>query len=192
MIGAMADNRADSELVEGCLAGDGQAWAQLVGRYQRLVYSVALRHGLSPEDADDVFQAVFTILLGKLETCRDRRRLGAWLVTITRREAWRVARGRNSSLGNGSDELLEARAAAEPLPEAIFEQLEEQDLIRQALEQLGEPCRRLLEHLFYRQQPLSYAEIAQQLAMPEGSIGPTRARCLAKLRDILASLGLLD
>lgn len=188
----MDDHRTDPQLVEACLAGDAQAWTQLVGRYQRLVYSVALRHGLAPDDAEDVLQAVFTILLGKLGTCRDRERLGAWLVTITRREAWRVARARNSSIGAGSDELLEARAGAEPLPEDLCEQLEEQNLIRQALEQLGAPCRRLLEHLFYRQEPLPYAEIAQQLAMPEGSIGPTRARCLAKLRTILASLGLRD
>ncbi len=185
----MVDYRTDTQLIDACLAGDEQAWAQLVERYQRLVYSVAMRHGLTATDADDVFQSVFTILVDKLETCRDRERLGAWLTTITRREAWRVARQAVSRVDAGSDELLETHPAGEPLPDAVFERIEEQHLIRQALERVGERCRQLLQQLFYVHESVSYAEIAQQLAMPEGSIGPTRARCLERLRNILDSLG---
>ncbi len=185
----MTDRRTDPQLIDACLAGDAQAWAQLVERYQRLVYSVALRLGLSAEDADDVFQAVFLILLDKLDTCRNRERLGAWLTTIARREAWRVARKRISQGDGQGDGLLESRPDGDPPPDALFEQLEEQTLLRQALGRLGGRCRNLLWHLFYRQEPLSYAEIARQLTMPEGSIGPTRARCLQQLRQVLESLG---
>jgi len=186
----MTDYRTDTQLIDACLAGDRAAWDRLVERYQRLVYSVALRQGLSAEDADDVFQAVFVILLGKLDTCRDRERLGSWLTTITRREAWRVLRERAAHAGAAGDEQeLAAQAAAEPPPEAALQELEEQDLIRQAMERLGTRCRRLLWQLFYTQERPSYADIARELGMPEGSIGPTRARCLEQLKAILAQLG---
>jgi len=185
----MVDYRTDSQLIEACLAGDAQAWAQLVERYQRLVYSIAMRQGLSPEDADDVFQTVFTILLDKLGTCRERERLGAWLTTIARRESWRVARERHSRTDPDGAEALEAHPAPGPLPDTIVERLEDQNLIRQALDRLGDRCRSLLWHLFYDHEPPSYAELAEQLAMPEGSIGPTRARCLERLRGILKTLG---
>ena len=185
----MVDYRTDPQLIEACLAGDAQAWAQLVARYQRLVYSIAVRHGLSGQDADDVFQAVFMILLDKLDTCRDRHRLGAWLTTITRREALRVARQGAAPLDVGGDQILEARPAHEPPPDAILERLEEQDLIRQALDRLGDRCRRLLQRLFYVPDVPSYADIAEEFAMPEGSIGPTRARCLERLRGILSEMG---
>lgn len=186
----MTDNRADTQLIEACLAGDGAAWNRLVERYQRLVYSIALRQGLTAEDADDVFQAVFVILLGKLDTCRDHERLGSWLTTITRREAWRVLRERVAREGTAGDEdALVARPAADPPPEAVFQEMEEQDLIRQAMDRLGGRCRRLLWHLFYSHEHPSYADIARELSMPEGSIGPTRARCLERLKATLAQLG---
>ncbi len=186
----MTDHRTDAQLIEACLAGDSAAWSSLVERYQRLVYSVALRQGLSAEDADDVFQAVFVILLGKLDTCRDRERLASWLTTITRREAWRVLRERAAHSGtDGDDQAVLASPAAAAPPEATLQELEEQDLIRQAMERLGSRCRRLLHRLFYSQDHPSYADIARELGMPEGSIGPTRARCLEQLRGILAQLG---
>jgi len=185
----MANYRTDSQLIEACLAGDEQAWALLVERYQRLVYSIAVRQGLSDEDAEDAFQAVFAILLDKLDTCRKRERLGSWLATIARREALRIAQQRAARADTADEELLDAHPASEPLPETVLEEMEEQNLIRQGLERLGERCRRLLQHLFYQPEPLSYARIARELAIPEGSIGPTRARCLERLRSILADLG---
>ena len=140
----MIERLSDTQLVEACLEGDAQAWAELVERYQRLVYSIAMRCGLPQEDADDVFQRVFTILLAKLKTCRNRQRLAPWLTTIARREAWRVAHDRRAPQHEEGAEALEVRPAMEPPPDALLEQLEEQDLIRQAVEQLDERCRLLL------------------------------------------------
>lgn len=185
----MSNYRTDPELVAACLQGDEEAWAELVERYQRLVYSIAMRHGLAPEEADDVLQGVFIILLDKLDTCRDRERLSAWLTTITRREAWRVASERKRMVGPAVEDITYRLEDNGPPPEAVIEQIERQDTIRQALDRLGGRCRRLLWHLFYPQEPLSYAEIAERLAMPQGSIGPTRARCLEQLRRILRSMG---
>ncbi len=84
---------------------------------------------------------------------------------------------------------LQAHPSPLPLPDAALEQLEEQDLIRQGLQRLGDRCRRLLDRLFYSEEPPSYADLARELAMPEGSIGPTRARCLERLRTVLGALG---
>jgi RNA polymerase sigma factor (sigma-70 family) len=185
----MVEQRSDAQLVEACLAGDSRAWAELVQRYQRLVYTIAMRCGLPAEDAEDVFQRVFTILLTKLATCRNRERLGPWLTTITRREAWRVSQERQTARAEDGAEALEVRPTVEPPPDALLEQVEAQDLILRAMEQLGERCRLLLEQLFFTHEPPSYAEIAKKLSMPEGSIGPTRARCLERLREILKSMG---
>ncbi len=184
----MTDYRTDSQLIAACLAGDGAAWNQLVERYQRLVYSVALRQGLTAEDAEDVFQAVFVILLGKLDTCRDHDRLAGWLTTITRREAWRVQRER-AAHAQGAGEALATQPSVEPSPESAVQQMEEQDVVRQAVERLGPRCRLLLRRLFYSGEQPSYADIAREFGMPEGSIGPTRARCLERLRAILERMG---
>ncbi len=185
----MADYHTDGQLIAACLDGDARAWNELVQRYQRLVYSIALRQGLPAEDAEDVFQAVFVILLGKLDTCRDHKRLASWLTTITRREAWRVKRERAAELDAAGEKALAAQPAIEQTPEAVLQEMEEQDLIRQAMERLGPRCRRLLRRLFYTPERPSYADIARELQMPEGSIGPTRARCLERLRAILQQMG---
>ena len=82
----------DTELVEACLQGEGQAWEALLVRYQRLIYSIPLRYGLSEHDANDIFQNVCVLLWENLKKIRDRERLGAWLVITTRRECWRMLR----------------------------------------------------------------------------------------------------
>ena len=84
---------------------------------------------------------------------------------------------------------MRAGPAPDPPADATLEEIEEQALVRQALERLGDRCRRLLWHLFYKHEPLSYADLARDLGMPEGSIGPTRARCLEKLRGVLGAMG---
>jgi RNA polymerase sigma factor (sigma-70 family) len=185
----MIDNHSDPQLVEACLSGDAAAWNQLVERYGRLVYSIAVRSGLTPTDADDAFQTVFTILFKKLGECRQRERLGAWLTTITRREVWRISRARGALADVEGDDALLAHPSAEPLPERVLESLEEQNLLRQALARLGDRCRQLLQRLYMDAEPVPYAEISRQFAMPEGSIGPTRARCLERLRTVLAGMG---
>ncbi|MGQ9682166.1 MAG: RNA polymerase sigma factor [Anaerolineae bacterium] len=183
----MADQRSDPQLIQACLAGDGTAWQALVARYERLIYSVALSHGLSESDAQDVLQTVFVILLDKLDTCRRRDRLGCWLTTIARREAWRLARRQRPATHLADDGAQQP--APDPVPDALLEEREAQDQIRGALSTLGERRQRLMEYLYYAPEPLSYAEIARLMPMPEGSIGPTRARCLARLRGILQSMG---
>jgi RNA polymerase sigma factor (sigma-70 family) len=89
----------DATLIRACLAGEQSAWNTLVERYSRLVYSVPRKLGLSDNDADDIFQVVFGIVLRKLETLRDHDRLAAWLIRTTHREAYRLLRSRDRRSG---------------------------------------------------------------------------------------------
>lgn len=182
----------DPELIEACLKKKNQAWEALLVRYQRLIYSIPLRYGLSEHDAGDIFQNVSLLLLENLTRLRDRQRLGAWLVITTRRECWRMLRQRQKSV-RFVESNHPVEQVADDLPsEDDFIALERQSLVRSALELMGAPCRQLLTFLFYAEPRPSYDEIARELGLPAGSIGPTRARCLAKLMKILDKMGLSE
>ncbi|MGD8394903.1 MAG: sigma-70 family RNA polymerase sigma factor [Candidatus Eiseniibacteriota bacterium] len=172
----------DGDLVARCAAGEAVAWEVLVHRYRRLVYAVPSRAGLASDEADDVFQDTFTRLLAALPTLRDRSRVRAWLVTTARRLTVDVTRRRRGI--EDAEAVLERTADAAPEIDEVIAALEEQHRVRAALGRLDERCRRLLELLYgshTASEPVSYRDIARRLDMPVGSIGPTRARCLAKL-----------
>lgn len=179
----------DSELIEACLSGNSQAWEALLVRYQRLIYSIPLRYGLPEHDANDIFQNVSILLLENLTHLHNRERLGAWLIITTRRECWRMFRQRQeitlASESASSDEQIPDKAHIED----DFLTLERQSIVRAAVELLGNPCRQLITLLFYAEPRPAYTKIAQVFSLPEGSIGPTRARCLEKLMIILEKMG---
>ncbi len=182
----------DPELIEACLKGDAQAWETLLTRYQRLIYSIPLRYGLAEHDANDVFQNVSLHLWENLERIRDRARLGVWLAVTTRRECWRMFRKRRhqaeSPQAGGLDETISSGIHSED----EFLILERQSQVRAAIGALESPCKELLTLLFYEEPRPAYSEIAQNLALPEGSIGPTRARCLGKMMKALEEMGFAD
>jgi RNA polymerase sigma factor (sigma-70 family) len=186
----------DAQLVSACLGGDPTAWDALTERYAPLVFNTALRMGLSEHDAEDVMQNVFLSLLNSLGDLRNAGRLAAWLVTTTKRAVWKLRRDRGEALTSdivGSDEqvefLQEARGSYVDSPESEMLALEDQRLVREAMTHLGERCRALLDLLYHRDPPATYAEISQELAMPPGAIGPQRARCLNRLKKILSEFG---
>jgi len=179
----------NTELIEACLKGNSRAWEALLVRYQGLIYSIPLRYGLPVHDADDIFQNVSLLLLENLERLRDRRQLGAWLATTTRRECWRLLYRQRQDAG--SRYLDEQIPGGQRSDDAFLEQ-ERQSVIRSAVDLLGGSCRHLLMLLFYTEPRPSYAEIARTLGLPEGSIGPTRARCLEKLIRILDKMSFLE
>ena len=182
---------SDAELIEVCLKGSSQAWEALLVRYQRLIYSIPMRYGLPEHDANDVFQNVSLLLWENLGRVRDRDRLGAWLVITTRRECWRLLRQRRKD-GTEMEQGLERIISAGTPSEDEFLAMERQSLIHAAVGYLEQPCRDLLMLLFYMEPRPAYSEIARTLTVPEGSIGPTRARCLEKLMKILENLGVAD
>lgn len=190
----LSSEYADAELITACTNGESWAWDALVDRYRRLVYSLALRTGLGQEDAADVFQMVFTVLLENLHNLRAPQGLAAWLITTTKRTSWRMTRRRHRALSD-DEEVTTTISAAQAWsgPEGWLEgRWVDQALVRDALERLGERCRRLLWLLYYDRGEPSYAEISRRLKVPLGSIGPTRARCLQKMRQALQALGMSE
>lgn len=182
----------DAALVARCLRGESAAWSALVHRYQRLVYAIVRRAGLDEHAAADVFQTVFERLTHHLPRIDEPQRLQAWIVTTAKREViLQVQRAqRTVSMtrdGAGDDGAPEWDVADEsPTAEAALDDLQQQHRMRLALDQLEPRLRDLMLMLFCDEDSrLSYEEIAERLAIPVGSIGPTRARCLAKLRKIL-------
>jgi RNA polymerase sigma factor (sigma-70 family) len=183
---------SDAELLGACRRGEAQAWQRLVQRFERLIYTVPRRAGLGADEAADVFQTVFMRLHEHLDSLAQPDRVQAWLVTTARRETLRLLQQRqrmqplaSASVADDDDERCGEFEAVdpEPLPEVLLDELQRRHLARQAFMALAEPCHTLLELLYYRDEPLPYAAIGAQLGMPVGSIGPTRARCLAKLRE---------
>ena len=183
--------RDDQALITACLEGDARAWEELITRYQRLIYSIPMKARFSPDDAADVFQSVCLKFFEKLSTLRDYERLSSWLITTTTREVWRMsARHRREGVATTpSDEegqdLLAGLADSAPLADEQRHAFERQEAVRQGVESLPDRCRSLLGMLFYEKEQPSYAEIARRLNMPVPSVGPTRARCLEKLKKIL-------
>jgi RNA polymerase sigma factor (sigma-70 family) len=184
---------SDEALVSACRRGDEAAWETLIRRYQRLVYTVPRRAGLDEHLCADVFQSVFIKLVGKLDQLEQPSRVSAWLVTAARRETWRVIRQTrlHGVLLDDDDERLDI-PDDHPQPEELMLQLEERHLVRLAVDSLDERCRTLLTLLFYQPDPPSYAEIAAIMGTSEGSIGPTRTRCLQKLLRLLTKTGVIS
>jgi len=184
------NERDDRALVAACLEGDHAAWEALIRRYQRLIYSIPIKARISQEDAADIFQSVCLKLYEKLNTIRDGERVSSWLITTTSRECWRIsARNRREAIPSGSDDengsnLIEIPATG-LLADEEREVLERQHQLRHAVEALPDRCRELISMLFYHENELSYVDIAGRMKMPVPSIGPTRARCLEKLRKLL-------
>ena len=180
---------SDVQLVLACRRGDQLAWEKLIRRYQRLIYAIPLRAGLDEDHAAEIFQDVFTTLFEKLKDLEQPEKLQAWLVTTTRRKTLHAiskAQVQQSHSNTDEEQYLATSIRDEaPLPDEQLLILEEQHRIRTALSSLDERCKTLLEMLFYVSDPPSYADIATSLGLPEGSIGPTRARCLTKLLRML-------
>ena len=172
--------------------GDRQAWDALVDRYAPLVWAICRRHRLEAADAQDAAQTVWLNLVDHLDSLRDPAALAGWLATATRRECGRILRAarrpRNATCALVAETIPDehARAAEQDLLAA-----ERHAALREAFGQLPAGCQRLLA-LLTADPPVSYAEISATLGIPVGSIGPTRRRCLHKLRRHPAITALID
>jgi RNA polymerase sigma factor (sigma-70 family) len=184
----MATSSGVGELVRAAAAGDRRAWDELVDRYSGLLWSIAIAYRLGRADAADVVQTVWLRLLENLERLRDPDRVGAWLATTARRECQRSLAQTRRMLPTDDEWRLEPRDAAVPTPEAAALTSERDRLLWMAFTQLSEQCQRLLRILMVAPPP--YEVVAAALDMPIGSIGPTRARCLERLRRRLSASGI--
>jgi RNA polymerase sigma factor (sigma-70 family) len=160
-------------------AGDDVAWGAIVDRFAGLVWSTTRAHRLSTADAADVTQTTWLRLVEHLDRIQDPERLGAWLATTARHECLRLIRLRGRELPTDEADLFDA-----PADDSLDRRLladERDTVLQRALATIGERCQALLR-LLAAVEPPSYEEIGAALGMPIGAIGPTRARCLEKLR----------
>jgi RNA polymerase sigma factor (sigma-70 family) len=154
----------------------------MVERFQGLVYSVPRRMGLGEEDAGDVFSETFAALVRSLDRIESGQALPKWLATTASREALRILRVRSTAPLGDLEETLAAEDRA--VDESTVNAMRHEEL-REAVAELPGRCRSLLEMLFF--EDAEYAQITERIGIPTGAIGPTRARCLDKLRRILES-----
>jgi RNA polymerase sigma-70 factor (ECF subfamily) len=174
----MAQALSDSELVARCRAGDQQAWAELVDRFSRYVYAISVQaFRLSDADAEDVFQEVFARAYQHLDGLRDDAAVRPWLAQLTRRLC--IDRLRASARERPTaDEELELAGSEETLT-----LLEEALTVHEALAEVPEHCREILDRFFARDE--SYKTIGDALDLPSGTIASRISRCLARLRELL-------
>jgi RNA polymerase sigma-70 factor, ECF subfamily len=165
---------SDAELVRACRAGDHEAWNELVERFSRYVYAIAIRgFRMSDEDAEDVFQDVFTRIYTRLDSLRDDSALRPWIAQLTRRRCLDAIAARREV---PADELDEEDSTDLSDVEEAFE-------VREALTALSGNCQDILDRFFTRDQ--SYKTIADELEIPAGTIASRIARCLGRLREEL-------
>ena len=182
--------RSDADLVKGCRRGDQKAWDDLVSRYQRLIFAIPRRAGLTEEQAADVFQDVFLTLFEKLDEIEQPEKIRSWVVTTAKFKTWAVVRSSKGHYSPESEEEMEQEMAnladRSPLADDMLIELEQQHLIRTAMTHLEDRCQKILSMLYLRSSPASYAEVAEAISVGETSISPLRSRCLKKLGKLLS------
>ncbi|MCE6998446.1 sigma-70 family RNA polymerase sigma factor [Saccharothrix sp. S26] len=172
-----------AEHLERARAGDLAALDDVVAQLNPLLWHVARAQGLTREDAADVVQTTWLELVRQLDTIRSPLALTAWLVSATRREAWRTNARRRRHVQVG-DDVLAGLPDGEPDPGERLGADERHRALWRHFTRLAERCQALLRVIAVADRP-DYASISEALGMPPGSIGPTRGRCLAKLRAML-------
>src|SRR5205809_5338905 len=183
---AVASN--DTLLVKECLAGKEEAWSLLIEKYKALIYSIPVKYGLAPQEAADVFQATCTELLVRLPELREPRALPKWLMQVAHHESYRWKRQAQRVVSRDADhDLPEPTTPA--IAESLFQQTQEEQILREAMTVLTPQCHRLVELLFFETPARPYSEVAAELGLAVGSIGFTRQKCLERLRARLDELG---
>jgi len=176
-----------SSLVNDARAGQSEALDGLVTEFTPMLWQVARATGLSRPDAEDVVQTAWLNLLSHLDTIHTPAALMAWLVTTTKREAWRVRKAGHRQTPEDPEVLISIPDQEGGSEERVILADEHQQL-RRAFLTLDPRCRELLRIVAFVPRP-DYSEVAIRLGMPRGSVGPTRGRCLEKLRSALGEGG---
>jgi RNA polymerase sigma factor (sigma-70 family) len=179
----------DTRLVRECLSGNEQAWSLLIEKYKALIYSIPVKYGLPPQEAADIFQATCMELLTRLPQLREPGALPKWLMQVAYHQCYRWKRQSQRMVSRDTQpDLPEAETPA--VAEALVQQTQEEQMLREAMAVLAPKCRRLIELLFFETPSRPYREVASELGLAVGSIGFTRQKCIDRLRRRLSELGL--
>jgi RNA polymerase sigma factor (sigma-70 family) len=173
---ALTSELSDARLVSRCRSGDDDAWRELVDRFSRYVYAIAIQGFRMPEhDAEDVFQEVFARVYERLDSLREDEAFRPWIGQLTRRVC--IDRIRSGAREQPAEEEL-----AEVADEDTLSQVEEAFDVHDALAGLPEHCQEILDRFFARDE--SYRAIGEALELPAGTIASRISRCLVRLRDV--------
>ena len=171
-------------LVRRAAGGDMTAWERLVEQYARLIWSITGEFKLVESDAADVAQTTWLRLLEHIDRIQYPDRVGSWLASTARHECLRcLAARKRLVLSQDEDDLMDTAANVPEIDERLLAD-ERAQTVRDAMSHLPRRWQRLLE-LLMADPPTSYTDISDELGIPVGSIGPTRGRCLARLRVLL-------
>jgi RNA polymerase sigma factor (sigma-70 family) len=177
----------DERLVQDCLSGDERAWNTLIDKYKRLIYSVPVKYGFSPDEAGDVFQNVCIDLFTNLSKLRKIESLRSWLITVATHKCFHTKKHKKQDVElDAMEQEVAEEIAAAPI---VMQEVQEEQAVRDAILRLTPRCSELVRLLFYEQPPVPYTEVAQRLGLATGSIGFIRGRCLNRLQKILGELG---
>ena len=188
----MSNDPSVTDLVTRARNGDKQAWDALVERYAPLVWSICRRHRLGNADAQDVSQNVWLQLVGQLNKVRDPAALPGWLATTAQRESGKAQRAARRSLPLGHVlDTMRIPGQQTGMAEHELLRAERDAALHEAFTRLPPSCQRLIAMLI-EDPPVPYAQISAQLGIPVGSIGPSRGRCLEKLRHDPAIAALIN
>ncbi|GAA3693607.1 sigma-70 family RNA polymerase sigma factor [Nonomuraea antimicrobica] len=172
----MREHRDPAQLLAAAADDDGSAWDELESRFGPRMWAVARACGLSPADAADAVQGAWLRLLQHLHDLRDPARVGGWLATTVRREALLIQRKAVSPISP-------SEVVGDPDPLSAVLEADGRRLLWEQVATLPEPCRTLL---LLVANDLSNQQVASRLGLPAGSVGPTKSRCLEKLRTLLS------
>jgi RNA polymerase sigma factor (sigma-70 family) len=186
--GAARVEWTDARLVRACLEGNEDAWSALVDKYKKLIFSIPVKYGFSPDDANDIFQSVCVELISELPKLRKPKALPKWLIQVASHKCFH--RKRQQMRTEAPDDTQQPPEAAVPSQvEGILSEVEEEQKLRDALSALAPRCRRLVEMLFFEEPARPYKDVAASLGIATGSIGFIRQRCLERLRKQLVEAG---
>jgi RNA polymerase sigma factor (sigma-70 family) len=178
-----ASRQRDRKLVAACRKGDEAAWVELWTSYGPLVKSVARRVGCDREESRDVLQRVALVAVQRLDTLREPGKLPGWLAGVSRFQALEVIRSRRPT-----EELHPWSAVQDAGAEEAYQREQELVILRRAMLELDERCRRMIRLLDLDEPPASYQQVAESEGLAPTSIGPIRRRCLRRLKKIIDSL----
>jgi RNA polymerase sigma factor (sigma-70 family) len=181
--------KPDREIVQGCLQGREEDWNLLIDKYKNLIFSIPIRYGFSREESADIFQSVCLELLHELPKVREPKALPKWLMQVTAHKCFHSKRQRNRLVSQDDEEVQIPESSVPAQAEIDLREIEEEQILRNAMAELQPRCRELIHMLFYEEPRRPYQQVAESLGLATGSIGLLRQKCLDRLKARLEALG---
>ena len=167
----------DQRLVAECLKGNQEAWSALIDKYKRLIYSIPVKYGFSPDEATDIFQSVCLELLSELPKLRKPQALPKWIIQITAHKCFHGKRQKQrTDVLDPNDATFERGTPARA--EDILREAQNEQKLRLVIAELPDRCREMIRMLFFEEPARPYDEVARSLGIATGSVGFIRQRCL--------------